>query len=364
MKTMQDAPPSTETSTPQSDNQKHIPALWRRFWARTFDLSWQMTTLGLVFGFLLAKLAPELMVKLFFVVDSRQSLLNPWFYSLIVFVPFALLLDALMLRFFGNTPGKALLGLKVAHCEKARPTLGLYLLRNLGLWVRGLGFSIPIVTLFTMLRQFFQAKEHELTHYDLKTGFRVLAKPLPLWRKLVFVVLMCGVYGLNSLSAPNQPPPRNMAPLYWKNPETGYTAVLPGYWQTEVGPLPTGRNGYAFHGPLTTVFFLPERAADDAPFEDLVFAFIMATANKMELKMGTYSDYKGLPTWRTTGRPLDEPDHLRHVQLIQSGDTLWHVITAQRPPYHPNPAEVEQIQTRLLDTLPRNPPRTYSQKYP
>ena len=32
--------------------------------------------------------------------------------------------------------------------------------------------------------------------------------------------------------------------------------------------------------------------------------------------------------------------------------------------YHPNPAEVEQIQTRLLDTLPRNPPRNYSQTYP
>ena len=363
METMQDAPPSTETSTPQSDNQKHIPVLWRRFWARTFDLSWQMTALGFVFGFLLAKLAPELMVKLLFIVDSRQSLLNPWFYSLIVFVPFALLLDALMLRFFGNTPGKALLGLKVAHCEKARPTLGLYLLRNLGLWVRGLGFSIPIVTLFTMLRQFFQAKEHELTHYDLKTGFRVLARPLPLWRKLVFVLLMCGVYGLNSLSAPNQPPPRNMAPLYWKNPETGYTAVLPGYWKTELSPLPTGRNGYAFNGPFSAVLFLPEQVTE-TPFEDLVFNFIRVTAEKMELNLGSYSDYKKLPLWRAKGTLMEEPDHRIEAQLIQSGDTLWHVITFQRPPYHPNPAEVEQIQTRLLDTLPRNPPRTYSQKYP
>lgn len=360
----QQTPPTTATDPLPTDAQARMPALWRRFWARSFDLSWQILLLGFVIGFGLGKLAPELMVKLLFAVDVSSSLLNPWFYAFIPLVPLALLLDALMLRYLGNTPGKLLLGLKVVHAEKHRPTLGLYLHRNLWLWIRGLGLSIPIVSLFAMLRQFFQVKEHELAHYDQKTGFRVLAKPLPLWRKLLFLVLLCGVYGLNALPALNQPPPKNMAPQYWKNPETGFSAVLPGYWQLEVGPLPTGRNLYGFHGPLTTVLFLSEPVAEDAPFEDLVFAVLMAAAEKMELEMGTYSDYKGLPTWRATGRPWDEPDHRRQVQLIQSGNTLWHLITFQRPPYHPNPAEVEQIRTHLLDTLPRSVPATYLRKYP
>lgn len=351
-----------ETETPPDQDQEHTPALWRRFWARSFDLSWQVVALSFLLGLLLAILAPEqMMMKLVFAFDSRQSLLNPWFYFFIPLVPVALLLDALMLRFFGNTPGKALLGLHVVHAQ-GRPKLGQYLRRNVGLWVRGLGLSIPIVSLIAMYQQFMHVKDLKDTHYDLKTGFSVSAKPLPLWRKLLFVVLMGCMYGLNFLPAMTQPLPRNMTPLYWKNPETGFSALLPGYWQIEPRPHEAG-GGHFFHGPFTSVLFMPEQVKEPQPFEDFVFNVILRSAEAMELKQGRYSDYKGLPLWRTEGRLVNENVRIE-VQIIQSGNTLWHVLAFQRPPYHPNPADVEQIQTRLLDTLPRNLPSTYSQKYP
>jgi hypothetical protein len=337
------------------------PPLWRRFWARSFDLAWQLYVVAFGLGLLLALFVPERIMHMLATTDTGLTLLNPWFYLALLLVPLALLLDALVLRLFGNTPGKALLGLKLMG-QQDQPALHHYLRRNVWLWIRGLGLSIPFVSLITMLQQFMHTRDHQHSHYDLKTGFRVLARPVPLWRTLLFAVLLVGLYGINFLPGMNQPMRKNPPALIWQNPETQQVAVLPGHWKVEVTAFPTG-NGYAFNGPFTLILFLPEQATD-IPLEDLVFNFILATAEQMKLNPGRYSDYKGLPHWRAQGAPLKEADHRIQAHLIQSGDTLWRVLAFQRPPYHPSLAEVEQIQTRLLDTLPRNPPSTYTQRYP
>ena len=68
-------------------------------------------------------------------------------------LPIALAVDALLYRVVGNTPGKALLGLRVGTLDGKPLSLGQYLNRNFSVWVSGLALGFPLINLFTMAYQ-------------------------------------------------------------------------------------------------------------------------------------------------------------------------------------------------------------------
>lgn len=145
---------------------------WPRFFARLFDLWWEAMLVCIPVSWVFVIYLPGFLAWM-----SLPCL------------PLALMLDAVVCRVAGNTPGKALLGLRVVESDGTPLSLGHAVARNLGLWLRGLGLGIPPLLPLTMARQCRRLGRGEPAGYDAGPGCEVLAKPVGLARKAVFGVL-------------------------------------------------------------------------------------------------------------------------------------------------------------------------------
>lgn len=109
-----------------------VRSTWRRFFARSFDLS-------------LCSLPWSLLLLAFGVNITDQSIGGDLL-ALVVSVVLMLLLEPLLLSRFGTTPGKAILGLSVTALDGGRLTYHEAYQRTLLVLIRGMGLRIPIYT--------------------------------------------------------------------------------------------------------------------------------------------------------------------------------------------------------------------------
>jgi uncharacterized RDD family membrane protein YckC len=163
---------------------------WRRFFARSFDV------------YVDAFVAVVICIVLFLM--ARAAHIGPipkgFFIALgLFFLPIVLVVDALLLTIFGNTPGKALMAVHVVNANGERLDGLDYLKRNIRLWVSGYGLGIPIVSLVTMIWQGVRVGKGKPASYDVKAGTRVLSRPVGIVRKIVWVVLALLLFGLSAL---------------------------------------------------------------------------------------------------------------------------------------------------------------------
>jgi uncharacterized RDD family membrane protein YckC len=98
-----------------------------------------------------------------------------WVVLLLLF-PIALVLDAGVYRALGNTPGKAIAGIK-ALAQDGRRMLSApaYLGRNFAVYFFGLGLGLPLVSLFTLIYGYRRAAAGEVSTWDRLCGSRVYA---------------------------------------------------------------------------------------------------------------------------------------------------------------------------------------------
>lgn len=151
---------------------------WPRFFARSFDVWLEMLFVSLSMGFALS---------LYF-IGFVEWIKGPGASQLfgILCLPIALTLDAFLYRFIGNTPGKALLGLKLTTPEGNPLSFAQYLSRNISMWASGLALGVPLINLFTMASQYRRLGKGLQASYDELEGFRVRAKPSGWLRKTSF----------------------------------------------------------------------------------------------------------------------------------------------------------------------------------
>lgn len=175
---------------------------WPRAFARFLDLSWEMTLVVIaavvVFG---EKLAGAL------------NIASPGFYLLLLAsLPVALLLDALIAGTLGNTPAKAIIGVKATTARGERLGLGKHLRRNFGVWTDGLAIGFLPVSIFSMLKQYKRVSGRREAFYDERLHVRVRSGKMPALRVLLalvallalFFVLLGGSSLLNSTTSEQQ----------------------------------------------------------------------------------------------------------------------------------------------------------------
>lgn len=150
---------------------------WPRFFARIFDV-WIALAMeaSVLFGVILYSPA---------FADWIQTPSATLGLALLC-VPIALVLDAGIYKVFGNTLGKALLKLRCETQAGNALTGAQYLTRNSALLVRGLGFGLPIVFLFTMVYQYNRLGKGLLASYDEATGSNIFSKPVGWVRRSIF----------------------------------------------------------------------------------------------------------------------------------------------------------------------------------
>lgn len=149
---------------------------WYRYFARAID----MTIIGII--------ATIACTPLFILME----LMN--YYSLAIIIAiFSMLLsifiEAGLLTLFGTTPGKLAFGIRVVTSENKNLTYLQSLKRCVGVWIRGLGLSIPLISFFTQLASYEKLTQEGITAWDQKGGFIVQHKEISKLRAALFIIL-------------------------------------------------------------------------------------------------------------------------------------------------------------------------------
>ncbi|HEV7137231.1 MAG TPA: RDD family protein [Steroidobacteraceae bacterium] len=129
---------------------------WRRYWARSLDVTIGTFLVAVVIGVLRPGLSAQL--------GATKHV--GWIIVLIL-LPFALAMDALIHWALGNTPGKAIAGIKVLAEDGRRPLgAAAYLSRNFGVYVFGLGLGLPLVSLIALIVSYRRAAAGAVSIWD------------------------------------------------------------------------------------------------------------------------------------------------------------------------------------------------------
>jgi uncharacterized RDD family membrane protein YckC len=305
-----------------------------RFFARTFDASWLVTLLSSSGTYYLSRNSPE------FVRWSNVPSSGMLFGLLCL--PVAMIFDAAIYGVFGNTPGKAMLGLKVTGLDGRRLSYTEYSRRNLSVWVRGWGLGIPFVSLVTMFVQYRTLRREKHTWYDAESGFRVNGKKAGVVRKGVFgiVFVMVACVGLISNAGHDERGREVQAslaqPAYtWTNPATSASVKIDGIWKLSVTDAGDGQPLYTFteaSGHAAIVF--AREVIPDAGMNTYVPAYVKHNAAKTPfMAPGVRERVDGHDSWSAEGHLASNADVRTRVEVRQIGSSFWRVVTVQALPY-------------------------------
>ena len=159
---------------------------WRRLFARLFDLE-------------LYQLAWTALLSLVFHVNLADR--NPalWWLDSVICLVLMVMVEPILLSRWGTTPGKAIFGLRVEKAEGGRLTYGEGNTRTMSIIWRGLGWNIPVYTLFRLIKCYDgYCKDKELP-WDRAQDLVVEAKPKSGLRNVIFVGAAAAVLGLEVL---------------------------------------------------------------------------------------------------------------------------------------------------------------------
>lgn len=252
-----------KTASPQlQESAAQVPAeelplatRWPRFFARTFDI-WVLSLLIVPVALLLLWMTS----KSNLIHSTRLPLLG------LALLPVVMGMDALVYRLFGNTPGKAFLGLRVERHNGERLSIAQYCGRNVGVWMSGLALGLPIASFASLLYQSAHVKRTGISTYDDGSEYRVHQHPAGMLRKLVFTALFIILFTTNAVliglgnraqtaiaqdsrASPTEPSARHevatAAPVIAANPDnTGALAVKSDKCTSlfSNGQMPVARN--------------------------------------------------------------------------------------------------------------------------
>lgn len=329
-----------------------MAARWPRFFARMFDVWWEILLVAFALGAVLGRYSAGFV----------EWINGPGASQLfgILCLPIALILDAAIYRLIGNTPGKALLGLKVGLLNASPLSFGQYLGRNLSIWVKGLALDFPLINLFTMAHQSGRLGKGQQASYDESTDYRVRAKPIGWARKFSFGVAFLGLFVvmavLNSMeqAAQREVILSSTSENYsWENPVTSVSAKIDSSWKNAAQPNADGQQIYMFTERADrAVVILAVENAPGFTLDEYVQAFRKSTAANMRFADGgRYFEKSGKQTWQGSGDMVDSTSNRLNVQVVKVGDDFWRVVRIQTMPYEYSEQLVTQLQAELWSTV-------------
>lgn len=349
----QAVPPPIPKKVIKTEAEHSIASGWPRFFARLFDfwLVGSVITLSIVSA-------------VFFMGLSVPN----WVYNPIAKILFVLILSAILLtldaaiyKVFGNTPGKALLGLNVVTLDFKPLTFGRYLYRNFSMWFRGLALGIPVITFVAMYYEFDNLRKGKPTSYDESIGCRVRSKAIGLPRKIIFGVMFLSLCFFVLLLSPltkhvvsNSPLNEEIKYSYWVNPVTNVSTKIDSSWLYTIESDGNGQQTYMFTEESNRAFIiLGVQSFPGATLEDYVESFKFSAIKNMSLPdRGVFSKELGKEIWQGTGRPVgdDGVGQYLDVQIVKVGDDFWRTVTVQGAfMYDDN--SVKLLKTRLWSTV-------------
>jgi uncharacterized RDD family membrane protein YckC len=325
---------------------------WPRGFARIFDIWWESILIGFFVSFVLSQYSSAYLRWI-----SQPG--ADYLFGMII-LPFALLFDAAVFRLAGNTPGKAMLGIRVASLRGTPLEFNEYLRRNFSLWLSGLGLGIPVVNLFTFFRQEARLRKGQQTSYDEKIGSHVWSKPVGLGRKLGFAVAFLSLFAvmaaLNGLGkeAEREAARVAVAKNYnWVNPVTNVSATISPQWKYSSGDNADGQKIHTFtESKGHAVIVLGVEYANAVALHDYATAFQQNNAKRMSfVDGGQFSKQGEIAYWDATGTMPDIAGTRLHVRVIKVDGAFWRQVTIQSKPFDFTDPLLEPLRSALWRTV-------------
>lgn len=175
-----------------SPMQRNIAGPWRRFFARMFD----------VWFFTLSVCMPLLFFWAYYFPLSYISLIpkNEILLGMCILLA-AFIADSIAYSIFGNTPGKALLGVKVRKPDGCKYLAEEYFVRNLSVWWTGLAFGIPLLNFAAMFVQYRKLKNKGFASYDSAKESVVIVEEGSSFKTAIFILGVIALAVINSILA-------------------------------------------------------------------------------------------------------------------------------------------------------------------
>lgn len=180
------------------------PRPLRRFAARITDFG----VYAMVFGSAIMVAAPDYFARL--QAAPMESDLRSSLISVVGLGISTVLIESLLLHFAGNTPGKALFGVRVVNPDGSRLSLGQAFSRTLRVWVLGMGAGVMLFTIIAGIAGHIRLTGRGITAWDEQMGLRVEHPDLTGAHVLKIVgYLLIFLFVLMLVLTPFMPPPED-----------------------------------------------------------------------------------------------------------------------------------------------------------
>ena len=330
----------------------HLNALpqagaWRRFFARIIDV-W---TLGFVLGFATS-----------YVIASKSTAFTLWIqkpgseYAFgWLLAPFILLAEAAIFGLFGTTLGKAMLGVKVTNADGQRITAMQYLKRQLGVYWYGLGTAFPLVSLFTMVRQYWRVEAGKQTGYD-EGRYNVKAKKLSVFRIILVVIAVFVLLAVNGVL--QQMAMSSDSAYYtgtnWKNEVTGKTVSVPAGWIYKRDQNSEKQTYHMFSNPDQglLIVFAKEDTAPGLQLGSYMNLWVVAVSNSMVLQRpGQFLFVNGREAVNISGHVKDDLTQKVNATVVRKGQQMWRVVILSTDGRSPLTDAAVKLRKQFFDSI-------------
>lgn len=294
---------------------------WPRFWARFIDTTLLIMPTAFAIGYMKAYW------------DLRFQFGSPETHGLIMttlLLPIIYMLLALMMTATGSTIGKTVMAVKVP-VPQGRSRLGFYLTRELKVWMAGIGFGIPIVALFTQIRQYRLVAAGKPASYD--KGHTSVVRRASKLRVILGASIVVGLLGFGVyLEMKAQEAAAELAPTQlWTNPINSRTAYIAKTWtsrEVNVG----GSRAFMFESDTqraTIVFGYESYEFDGVENRDYAEAIQAAISRGITIT----SDWspvtvQGHPGLRATGKSVEYEGIEIELTVAVIGRNAWRIMVS------------------------------------
>lgn len=186
---MEDVQVSTAVAAVPADATGYAEGIhqWRRYFARMLDNMVNAFTFILLVIFLLAFTWPSAFVAFTEWLGSIHRL-----FDLLLSIFIGTVINAVLLALTGSTLGKWIFGIRVREADGARLGFARAIQRELRVWMRGLGFGIPIVSLFTVMRAYNQLDNFQQTTWDRDMQLVITHRPAGIGQYVLWTFAVLG----------------------------------------------------------------------------------------------------------------------------------------------------------------------------
>lgn len=233
-------------------------------------------------------------------------------------------------------------------------TFGSRVKRAYGAMVYGLGFYMPLISLFTCISQHSQVKNNGSAGYDVGL-FRVTERPLSGLRKFVattaWLTSFAAMLGLNALDKyDNQ---RIASSKSWMNIETHLATTIPGGWEIATTSNSDSQKIHTFTSGVhvSEVIFGSEDVPANFQLETYIAAFVRGVSASMRVSQSGNSITVSGHSARVHDGEILSPNVPIEVTFIKRGNKVWrtvvirHRVSASRQPS-------DELRAALFQSVP------------